>query len=258
MRMIGKLGKDKKADWPGHLAEIVHAYQCHLLCCGRVSLHYLMFGWRPRLPVNFYFPTFMSAEAPTRKASTKCVDKYIASVQDQLRTTLWEAQTQLIAEPCWQKWYYDCKIGTVNLKPGNLVLVKANVLKGKRKIRDRGEEETCKVVHWITTNVPSYKVMDQCGQSHILHQNWLLLIVSEVGIPLCIGVCNAWDRCTSPTPHKPTSEGSEDVMSPQESSGQVVTEHLASKTFLGLINGKLQLLPWMSARAPTDQSDDPR
>ena len=26
MQMIGKLGEDKKANWPGHLAEIVHAY----------------------------------------------------------------------------------------------------------------------------------------------------------------------------------------------------------------------------------------
>ena len=26
MRMIRKLGEDKKADWPGHLPEIVHAY----------------------------------------------------------------------------------------------------------------------------------------------------------------------------------------------------------------------------------------
>ena len=24
--MIGKLGEDDKADWPGHLAETVHAY----------------------------------------------------------------------------------------------------------------------------------------------------------------------------------------------------------------------------------------
>ena len=26
MHMIGKLGEDKKANWPSHLAEIVHAY----------------------------------------------------------------------------------------------------------------------------------------------------------------------------------------------------------------------------------------
>ena len=26
IRMIGKLGEDKKANWPSHLAEIVHTY----------------------------------------------------------------------------------------------------------------------------------------------------------------------------------------------------------------------------------------
>ena len=39
------------------------------------------------------------------------------------------------------------KIGTVNLKPGNLVLVKADAFKGKRKIKYRLEEETWEVVH---------------------------------------------------------------------------------------------------------------
>ena len=51
----------------------------------------------------------------------------------------------------------------MNLKPGDLGLVKANVFKGKRKIRDRWEEETFEVVHQIATDVPSYEVMDQCG-----------------------------------------------------------------------------------------------
>ena len=74
-----------------------------------------------------------------------------------------------MAEAQRQKWYYDWKIGAMDLKPGNLVLVKADVCKGKRKIRDRWEEETCQVVHQITTDVPSYKVMDQHGWSHILH-----------------------------------------------------------------------------------------
>ena len=57
MQIIGKLGEDKKADWPGHLAEIVHAYHgTHSAVMG-YSPHYLMFGCRPRLPVDFYFPT---------------------------------------------------------------------------------------------------------------------------------------------------------------------------------------------------------
>ena len=78
----------------------------------------------------------------------------------------------------------------MDLKPGDLVLVKADTFKGKRKIRDRWEEEACEVVHQIMTDVPTYEVMDQCRQSCILHQNWLL-IAPEVGIPLCVGVHHA-------------------------------------------------------------------
>ena len=128
-----------------------------------------MFGQRPRLPVNFYFPTFRNAEAPTREASAKCVDEYVATVHDWLRAILQEAQVQSTAEAQWQKWYYDWKKGAVELKPGDLVLVKADAFKGKRKIRDRWEDGACEVVHQITTDIPSYKVMDQCRQSCILH-----------------------------------------------------------------------------------------
>ena len=126
------------------------------------------------------------------------MDEYIASVQDRLRITLREAQAQSTAEVHQQKQYYDRKIGAVNLKPGTLVPVKVDAFKGKRKIKDRWEEGTWEVVHQITTDVPCYKVMDQCGRSCIPHRIQLLLVASGVGIPLCIGICHAWDRCTSP------------------------------------------------------------
>ena len=159
-----------------------------------------MFGWQPRLPVDFVFPTIGSNEAPTIEASAKCVDVYIGFVRDRLRTALQEAQAQSTTKACQQKQYYGRKIGAVNLKPGNLVLVKADSWKGKRKIKDRWEEETWEVVHQIAADVPSYKVTNQHGQSWVLHQNWLLLITSEFGVPLCMGSCHTWDRCTSPTP----------------------------------------------------------
>ena len=90
-----------------------------------------------------------------RQASAKHVDKYIASVWDRLRTTPQEVQAQSMAEACQQKWYYDRKIGSVNLKPGDLALVKVDAFKGKRKIKDRWEEETWEVVHQIMTDVLS-------------------------------------------------------------------------------------------------------
>ena len=96
-----------------------------------------------------------------REASIKYVDVYIASVRDRLRTVLWEAQTQSSAEAHQQKWYYDRKIGAVNLKPGYLALVKADAWKGKRKIKDRWAEETWEVVHQIKADIPSYDVTNQ-------------------------------------------------------------------------------------------------
>ena len=90
-----------------------------------------------------------------REASAKHVDVYVASIWDRLRTTLWEAQGQSTTEACQQKWYYDRKTGVVNLKPGDLVLVKTDVFKGKRKIKDRWEEETWEVVYHIMADVPS-------------------------------------------------------------------------------------------------------
>ena len=80
-----------------------------------------------------------------REASARNVDVYVASVRDRLRSTLWEVQAQLTAEACRQKWYYDRNIGAVNLKPSDLLLVKADAWKGKRKIKDRWDEETWEV-----------------------------------------------------------------------------------------------------------------
>ena len=93
------------------------------------------------------------------------MDSYVASVRDRLRSALREAQAQLTAEACQQKQYYNRKIGAVNLKPGDLVLVKADAWKGKRKIKDRWDEETWEVSQQIAADMPSYKVTNQRGRS---------------------------------------------------------------------------------------------
>ena len=157
-----------------------------------------------------------------------------------------------MAEAQKQKWYYDWKIGFIGLKPGNLILVKIDTFQGKKKIKDRLEDKPHEVVHQNTTDILSYEVKDQHGNSHFLHCNWLLLIVSEAGIPLCMGICQAWDGCTSPTPVKPTPRGSDSKTMPQEDSGLVITQCQARKTSLGWINWKLWLLLWTLTRASTE------
>ena len=217
-----------------------------------------MFGHRPRLPVDSVFPTAGSNEAPMREASAKHVDVYIASIWDRLRAVLWEVQAHLMAEACQQKQYYNRKIGTVNLKSGNLILVKTDAFKGKRKIKDRWEEEPWEVVHQIATDIPSYEVTNQHRRSQVLHWNQLLLIMSEIGVPLHMSSHHAWDRCMSPTPHKTTSARGGRKRTSQENNGKVVTQWPTSKASLGWKNGKLQLLPWMSTGASTEDGWRPQ
>ena len=64
MHMIGKLGEDKKADWPSHLAEIAHAFNATQSAVTKYNPHYLMFGQWPRLPIDFIFPPLAAMRPP--------------------------------------------------------------------------------------------------------------------------------------------------------------------------------------------------
>ena len=54
--MIVKLARDKKAQWEQHLLELLQAYNSTWSVVTGYSLHYLMFGRCPHLPVDYYFP----------------------------------------------------------------------------------------------------------------------------------------------------------------------------------------------------------
>ena len=82
MLVIRKEGEDIKANWPGHLAEVVQAYNATEYTMMGYSPHYLIFGCRLMLLVNFYFPTFRSAEVPMRGASAKWMNMWQLSVTD--------------------------------------------------------------------------------------------------------------------------------------------------------------------------------
>ena len=140
----------------------------------------------------------------------------------------------------------------MNLKPGDLVLVKVDAWKWKKKIKDRWDGETWEVSQQIMADMLSYEVMNQQWRSQVLHQNRLLLIVSEFGIPLCMGNHHTWDRCTSPTPCKTTSSGGDKERMPQENDGKAVTWWPTSKASLVWKNGKLQLESWTSTGASTE------
>ena len=82
IRMIGKLPDQKKINWPAHLPEVIQAYNGTQSAIMGYNPHYLMFGQRPRFPLNLYFPTLRG------ELEKFCVNHYVANVQKHLEQAL--------------------------------------------------------------------------------------------------------------------------------------------------------------------------
>ena len=101
----------------------------------------------------------------------------------------WKDQAQSTAETQRQKWYYDQKIGTVDLKPGDLVLVKADAL-----LRERGSLKIGRRMNLMRWCIRSCTWMSPFTKwqtnvdSHVSYTTTnLLLIASETGCSLVCG-----------------------------------------------------------------------
>ena len=163
--MIGKLSRDKKAQWEQHLLELLQAYNSTQLAVTSYLLHYLMFGRCPCLPVDYYFQT-VSAYKHSRH-----MPAYVTEVQRCFKEAYTEAHLQTNCEAEKQKRYYDQATSTVQLVPGDVVLMKNDVYQGTWKVKDRWSKTEYVVVCQVTDGVPAYEVKDEAGNIKTLHHN---------------------------------------------------------------------------------------
>ena len=82
-----------------------------------------------------------------------------------------EAHLQMNCEAKKQKWYYDRTMCTMQLVPGDVVLMKNDVYQGKRKVKDWWSETEYVVVCQVTDGVPAYEVKDEAGNVKTIHRN---------------------------------------------------------------------------------------
>ena len=115
--IIGKLDPEKRKKWPTHIGSIIIAYNSTRSLVTGYSLYYLMFRRRPRLPIDLLFPTHRT------QMLTRTINKYVASLYDCLRKSLVIAQDGAVKEAQRQKWLYNCKVGAIELRPGDNVQV---------------------------------------------------------------------------------------------------------------------------------------
>ena len=90
-----------------------------------------MFGRHPHIPIDFYFPT---------KRTHVCshhVPAYVEEVRKCFKEADTEAHLQTNSKAEQQKQYYDRATNTMQLMPGDIVLVKLDAFQGKSKAKDR-------------------------------------------------------------------------------------------------------------------------
>ena len=170
--MIGKLSCDKKAQWEQHLPELLQAYNSTQSVVTSYSLHYLMFGRHPRLPVDYYFLMVSAYE------HSRCIPAYVTEVQRCFKEAYTEAHLQTNCEAEKQKRYYDQATSTAQLVPGDIVLMKNDAYQGKRKVKDWWSETEYVVVRQVTDGVPAYEVKDEVGNIKPIHHNQLFLVAT--------------------------------------------------------------------------------
>ena len=69
-----------------------------------------------------------------------------------------------------QKWYYDQTTSTVQLVPGDVVLMKNDAYQGKWKVKDWWSETVYVVVCQVADVIPAYEVKDEARNVKTVHQ----------------------------------------------------------------------------------------
>ena len=189
-QMIGKLDLEKSQKWLAHLGSVLIAYNTTRSLVTGYSPYYLMFGQRPRLPIDLLVPT-------CREHNLTCtIDKYVKTLYRHLRKSVKIAQDSTLKEALRQKRLYDCKVGAVELRSGDRVLVKLDAFHSQRqKLKNWWGSDLHTVQTRMVDGVPAYVVKNvQTGKTKVLHHSRLLLWLADFGEPVWMN-----HMCTSIT-----------------------------------------------------------
>ena len=130
IRMIGKLEAEKKACWSEHLPELLMAYNTTRSAVTGYGPYYLLFGRRPRIPVDYLFPTLRDSPHQTK------MEVSVAAMQRRLKEAFAVARPLTSEDAAKQCRYYDRRAGAVALQPEDVVMVRTDGFVGKRKVKD--------------------------------------------------------------------------------------------------------------------------
>ena len=117
---------------------------------------------------------------------TRTIDEYVASLYDRLWESLAIVQDCAIKEAQRQKRLYDHKVGAVELRPEDHVLVRLDAFRGqRRKLKNWWGDDLHTVVARMADGIPAYVVKNNhTGKKKVVHRARLLLWLADYGEPV--------------------------------------------------------------------------
>ena len=251
--MIGKLDEDKKACWSEHLPELLMAYNATRSTVTGYSSYYLLFGRRPRIPVDYLFPTLRDSPHQTK------MEVSVVAMQRRLKEAFAVARRLTSKDTANQCHYYDRKAGAVALQPGDVVMVRTDGFVGKRKVKDRWEDGGF-IVESQLEDWPVYKVKCPMTDARQKPKYWTLLwnhllVVTDEDASDIPGQAQAK---VTPTVSNATPEAfSAGVSVLEKLQPSLVTRQGGGPTSQVWLNGEFRTKPWtqMVPKAPQSPPD---
>ena len=134
------------------------------------SPYFLMYGRRPRMPVDLLFPTLLGTDSASPAA-------YVADLKSVLTEATQLARQCSEKESVRQKHHFDRRADALVLWPGDEVLLRSPSYKNRMKIVDKWEDEPFVVLEQPAPDMPVYRVQAVNTRRVLqVHRNRLTLI----------------------------------------------------------------------------------
>ena len=122
LNMLGTLIPEQERDWNSHVPTLVHAYNCTRNAATGLSLHYLLFGREPRLPVDVEFELQRESQKGYPGESN-----YISQQKRRLKFAHKKTKHMAKRQQAKHRELYDQKCRGAELEVGDLVPVKSKI-----------------------------------------------------------------------------------------------------------------------------------
>ena len=167
--MLRTLSADQKANWKSEVQSLAHAYNCTINDSTGFSPFHLMFGRKPRLPIDVVF------QLGSKQDDLDYVT-YIQQLKEHLKQAYELASQRMAALAKANKTRYDKKARGAVPVVGDRVLLRNVSIRGKHKLASKWQDDVFMIVGQVDPSIPVYQIQRESGSGDVktVHRNLLL------------------------------------------------------------------------------------